>query len=263
MIRNLKLNKIVWYSITVLALYAAIWGLVHPEIYTGLMPQKFVAAQFAQDWLTILVSILLLVLIYRTTEKSYKSPIAILGIIGSLAYLYGIFSIERVYNPLYFVYLAIFGGSVYSAIYLVASFDRKALEKVSVPAVVRNSSAVFSLVIAGLFSLLWVSALVPIIQAKNQIQNLYSIYLLDLAFVMPAFVMTAVMTFRKKVMGYVLTPAMFILGIFVIFPLGLGELAKPRYGMAVDVKSMAMSFVLSGLFFLFAVWQLWKMEVAK
>jgi hypothetical protein len=75
-------------------------------------------------------------------------------------------------------------------------------------------------------------------------------------------VITAIQTFRKNPLGYILTPAMDIVGIFVIFPLGLGELAQPLYGLPVDPKSMIMSFTLSGLFLLAVIWQLWKMKVA-
>ena len=56
--------------------------------------------------------------------------------------------------------------------------------------------------------------------------------------------------------GFFIDSAMYVLGIFVIFPLGLGELAKPYYGMNVDVKGMIMSFVLSGLFLILATVQL-------
>jgi len=128
---------------------------------------------------------------------------------------------------------------------------------------VKYTTAVFSLLIATLFSLLWISALLPLMATKTQIQNLFSIYLLDLVFVMPSFVITAVMTFRKNPLGYVLTPAMFILGIFVIFPLGLGELAKPMFGLVIDYQGMIMSFLLSAMFLIGAIWQLAKLHAVQ
>ena len=121
----------------------------------------------------------------------------------------------------------------------------------------------FRSLIATLFSLLWISALLPLMATKTQIQNLFSIYLLDLVFVMPSFVITAVMTFRKNPLGYVLTPAMFILGIFVIFPLGLGELAKPMFGLVIDYQGMIMSFLLSAMFLIGAIWQLAKLHAVQ
>lgn len=263
--KNLKLNKILWSATTLLALVASTYGLFNNDIYQNLMPIGFVAAQYTQDILTILVCFLLGFLIFRTTEKNYKESIIIIGIISSLAYLYGIFSIERVYNSMYLVYLAILSIAFFTVIYSISSFREDLVSKIEVPKVIRNSTAVFSVIVGILFSLLWISALLPLMRTGNQIDNLYSIYLLDLAFAMPAFFITAVMTFLKKPMGYVLTPIMYILGIFVIFPLGLGELAKmlQRFNMVPDTKSMIMSFTLAGLFFVGAVVQLWKMEVKK
>jgi hypothetical protein len=80
---------------------------------------------------------------------------------------------------------------------------------------------------------------------------LYSIYILDLCFVMPAFIITAVMSLRRMPLGILLAPAMMILGFFVIFPLGLNELAKPAAGMAVSLGPMAVSFVFA--FFMLSI----------
>lgn len=263
MLRNLRTLKILWFAATTLALIAAAIGLIDQSIYDGLLPTNFIAAQLPQDILTVAVCATLFWLIATTTDKSIVKPTIIMGMMGSLAYLYGIFSIERVYNMLYLVYLAIFGTSLFSVAYGVGSIDKAAIRTVDVPKAVHRTTAGFSVFIAVLFSLLWVSALLPLMAHKDQIENLYSIYLLDLVFVMPAFATTAVMSFRRKPLGFVLTPAMFILGIFVILPLGLGELAKPFYDQAVDVKSMTMSFVLSGCFIAGAAWQLAKLRHQK
>ncbi len=239
------------------------FGLIDNSIYDGLFPLNFIAAQFSQDWLTIVVCLFLAYLIFSTKPDSIKRPIIIVGIMGSLAYLYGIFSIERVYNVLYLVYLADPGHLFFSVVFSISSFNPDVLKTLSVKKVVRYTTAIFSLLIAGLFSLLWISALLPLMAAKNQIQNLYSIYLLDLVFVMPSFIITAVLTFKHNPLGYVLTPAMFILGYFVIFPLGLEELAKPMFGLAVDIQSMSMSFLLSALFLIGAIWQLVKLRTVQ
>ncbi|MCX5780480.1 MAG: hypothetical protein NTV45_06610 [Firmicutes bacterium] len=242
---------------------AAVYGLLNNGIYRNLMPAGFVAAQYSQDILTIIVCALLLFLIQCTTEKSFKEPIIIIGILGSLAYLYGIFSIERVYNILYLVYLAILSVTFYTGIYSISSFRTEIVAQINVPKLVRNTTAAFSVLVGGLFTVLWINALLPLMATGNQIDNLYSIYILDLVFIMPAFFITAIMTFRRQPLGYVLTPALYILGIFVIFPLGLGELAKmlPQFGMTPDFKSMTMSFVLAGLFLLGSTVQIRTMEI--
>jgi hypothetical protein len=263
MINNLKLNKTLWGVTTALAFLAAVYGLINNSIYFDLFPLKYVAAQYPQDWLTILVCLLLTYLIVTTKPDSIKRAIIIMGIMGALAYLYAIFSIEQVYNVLYLVYLGILGTAFFSIAVTIYSLDREKIRNVDAARGVRTTTAIFSLLIAILFVFLWVSALLPLMAAKSKIPVLYSIYILDLVFVMPSFAITAVQTFRKNPLGYILTPAMDIVGIFVIFPLGLGELAQPIYNLPVDPKSMIMSFTLSGLFILAAAWQLWKIKVKQ
>lgn len=161
---------------------------------------------------------------------------------------------------MYLFYLAIFGASFYSLIFTLFSLNHKDVDKIKVPKLTRSVTAIFSIIVGLIFTFLWVSALLPLMKSGNQINNLYSIYILDLSFVMPAFFIAAILTFLKKPLGYILTPAIDIVGIFVIFPLGLGELAKPFFGMTPDYQGMTMSFVLSGLFLFAAAWQLITMK---
>jgi hypothetical protein len=61
-------------------------------------------------------------------------------------------------------------------------------------------------------------------------------------------------------LGFVFSPAIFILGFFVIFPLGLGEIAKPYYGQTANYGSMMMSFVFSVFMLTIAFLQLKKLK---
>ncbi len=112
------------------------------------------------------------------------------------------------------------------------------------------------MLIAVLFNILWIMSLLPLMQEHNRIEYLYSIYILDLAFIMPAFFVTAIMSLRKMSFGILMTPAMMIVGFFVIFPLGLNELAKPAFGMAINYGSMLFSFIFSLYMLALAYFQL-------
>jgi hypothetical protein len=103
-------------------------------------------------------------------------------------------------------------------------------------------TAISSIIIAVMFTFLWTMALIPLMRHHDRIDFLYSIYILDLCFIMPAFVITAVMSLRKLPFGILMEPAIMIMGFFVIFPLGLNELAKPSAGMVTNVAAMAVSF---------------------
>jgi hypothetical protein len=262
-LKNLKTNRTLWTITTLFTLSAAILGVLYPGLYSKVVTSNLILGAYAQDLLTIIVSIALLVLVFFTKRNDFKKQAVILGLIGSFWYLYGIFTIEQAYNPAYYLYLAIFSLSFWTIAYSLVSLDTEIVTSLSVPRTIRMISAGFSLAIAVLFNFLWISALYPLVLTGTKIESLYSIYILDLCFVMPAFVITAALLLRKRGLGILMTPSMYILGIFVIFPLGLGELAKPYFGLAADNTSMIMSFVFSALFLIFAALNLRYMKWVK
>jgi hypothetical protein len=242
MILNLTLNKIFWSIPAILALLAALAGVLFNGIYLNLFPKDFLPGAFPQDILTIIVSILLLVLIKITRQNDVKRQIVIIGLLGSLFYLYGIFTIERVYNWFYLLYAMIFASSFWAIIYSLSGFRSEGFSTLRINIRMLKITAISSIVIAVIFTFLWTMALIPLMRDHNRIEFLYSIYILDLCFIMPAFFITAVMSLRRLPLGILMGPAIMIMGFFVIFPLGLNELAKPSAGMAISVGPMIVSF---------------------
>lgn len=111
---NLKLAKILWSLATLLALLAALPGVIFKNIYNGLFPADFLPGAFPQDVLTILVCMFLFWLIAITGQNDVKKQVIIIGLLGSFFYLYGIFTIERVYNWFYLLYSAVFAASFWT-----------------------------------------------------------------------------------------------------------------------------------------------------
>lgn len=243
MIHNLRTARIFWGIAAAFALLSALGGVMFRGAYIGLFPKDFLPGAFSQDILTILVCALLFVLIGITGQNDIKKQVIIIGLIGSLFYLYGIFTIERVYNWFYLLYAAAFASSFWSLVYSLAGFRPEAVSRARLNGGMLKTSAVSSIVIAVIFTVLWTLALIPLMRDRARIEYLYSIYILDLCFIMPAFFITAIMSLRNKPLGILMTPAIMILGFFVIFPLGLNELAKPSAGMAINYGPMAVSFV--------------------
>ena len=162
----------------------------------------------AQDIITVLLSVFLLFLIYSTKENEIKKQVIIIGVLGSQFYLYGIFTMERVYNIFYLVYLAIFALSFWTVIYSLVGFRSQKFQNLRLKSGMLNTTAISSIVIAVIFIFLWVMSLLPLMQEHNRIEFLYSIYILDLGFVMPAFIITAIMSFQRKPFGILMAPAM-------------------------------------------------------
>ncbi len=263
MIRNLQMSKIFWYITTALAFFSALAGVVSRDIYINVFPDEYLPGTFLQDVLTLLVCLFLIYLIAATKESDAKKQVIIIGLLGATFYLYGIYTIERVYNEYYLLYAATFASSFWSIIYSLSGFRSAAFADLKVGGGIVRTSAVSSIAIGVLFTFLWTAALIPLMREHNRIEFMYSIYILDLCFIMPGFFMLAVMSLRKQPFGILFTPAMMILGFFVIFPLGLNELAKPSAGMTIQYGPMAMSFLFACFMLALAVVQLRAIRIGE
>ncbi len=256
MVGNLRLAKVLWTVTAGLAFIAALGGVLSKGIYVGLFPPDFLPGAVLQDVLTLLVCITLLVLTWTTKQGDVRRQVIIIGLLGALFYLYGIFTIERVYNWLYLVYAAVFAASFWSLVHTLAGYRGEAVAGLRLNTGMLRLTAFSSILIAIIFTFLWTASLIPLMRAHNRIEFLYSIYILDLCFVMPAFVISAVMALRRMPLGILMGPALMITGFFVIFPLGLNELAKPAAGMAMSVGPMLVSFIFAAYMLILAGLQL-------
>ena len=259
MLQKFSWNRTLWLITAALSLIAALIGVLDPHIYSKVISRTLMPGTFSQDLMTIIASIILLVLAVCAKKDAKKTQIVILGLLGYLFYAYGIFVIERVYTIFYLVYMAIFGLSFWSIAYGAANIRREVLQTVTLSRPMRYISAVGSLLQPLLFYPLWIISLLPLIETGRKIEFLYSVYILDLCFIMPAFAILAIMTIKKRGLGLVLTPAMFVLGFTLIFSLAIGELVKPLYNLAPDIAGLTMSLLLSLLFLVLAGLHLWKL----
>ncbi|TFC04389.1 hypothetical protein E3O42_05185 [Cryobacterium adonitolivorans] len=80
--------------------------------------------------------------------------------------------------------------------------------------------------------------LIPLMRDRDQIDSLYSIFILDLGFIMPAFLILAVLALSNHGVGLVLLPSLYVLGFTLIFSLALAELVKPVVGTAPDLLGL-------------------------
>jgi len=253
-------RRILTLLVVIPAFLSALGGILIPHIYDGLFPKDFIPGALPQDVLTLLVCIVLLALTFSRYKDDLKANVIVIGLYGSLWYLYGIVTIERVYNWFYLLYATTFATSFWSLIYSIAAIEWRSLScELSKP--IRKLTGIASISIATLFTVVWISSLIPLMIAHDRIEFLYSIYILDLCFVMPAFFMLGVMTLKGERAGILLTPAMMILGFFVIFPLGLNEVAKGFSHLAVSAGPMVVSFGFSIFMLILAFVQLRQMRV--
>ncbi|HDS58976.1 MAG TPA: hypothetical protein ENN54_01595 [Thermoplasmatales archaeon] len=262
MLQNIGKHRVLWLSAALLSLAAATVGVANPSIYDEVVSKDIMPGVFSQDLFTLGASLAALLLAFRTGERDTLRQIAALGIMGYLFYGYGIYVIEQVYTALYFAYLAVFGLASYAIVFFLADVYRENLPKVRLPHSIRMAAVVFLLLNAVMFSIIWTSQLLPLIQSADRIDYLYSIYILDLCFIMPAFVVVAAMAVKKQALGLLLTPALLVTGFTVLAPLALAEALKPPlYDLAMDTASLGLFLALSTIFLALAALYFWKIEI--
>jgi len=126
---------------------------------------------------------------------------------------------------------------------------------------VRAASAAGALLQPVLFYPLWVATLLPLMAQRNQIRSLYSVFILDLCFIMPAFIVLAVLVLRNRGFGLVLLPALFVVGFTLVFSLAVAELVKPVFDQRVSVPALVPWIGMSLLFLVLTVIHLWRLRL--
>jgi len=254
MIKNLTLNKILYGLTGLLALIAGVIGVLRPGMYDPVVISRIIPGVFTQDLLVVVASLVMIGLAVSMRPDDYRKTIVILGILGFLFYAYGIYAMEQVYTSLYLLYLAILALSFYTMAVSLASLDRSALRALELPPGVRYASAGYGVLIAVMFNIIWISQLIPLLRTNDRIENTFSVFVIDLVFIMPSFVITAYLAVRERAVGLVGLPALFIVGVGILSPLALAELLKPsRYGLPLNPGDFWLWMILSGIFLVVTV----------
>jgi hypothetical protein len=249
-----------WLIAGVLSVVTAGWGLLDPGIYVGLIAPATRPGALSQDVITVFAGVTLCGLALVGTRVGPKAELIGLGLLVYLFYGYGIYVIERVYNVLYLNYLAIFGIAAWMLVLGAVDVVHRIADRAWLTRVFSKISAGGALLQPLIFYPLWISMLIPIMVTREQIDSLYSIFILDLVFIMPAFLLVAVGQFRGRGWAVVLTPVMFILGAVLIFSLALGELVKPAFGSPITMAGLLPPTLLTALFVVLAVLHLKKLS---
>jgi hypothetical protein len=250
MLERERLNRILWAITGGLTVIAAVGGLVAPALYSRVVPPAVLPGAISQDVVSVAVGAALVVLAATARAPRYRQQVLAFALLGYLFYGYGVYSIEQVYNALYLVYLAVFALSFWSLVLGVAGLRREVLAGARLPRWVRIASFSGALLQPLVFYPMWIAALLPLMAEHRQIRSYFSIYVLDLCFIMPAFLVLAILLLRGRGFGLVLAPAMFVFGGALMLSLALGPVLAPEGGQHIDAGAATLTvlfFALAGL----------------
>ena len=245
--------RVGWLLTGALSVVTAGWGLVDPGIYLGVIASATRPGALSQDLISLAAGLALCGLAVPRTRAGPKTELVALGLLGYLFYAYGIYVIERVYNGWYLNYLAIFGLAAWLGVLGAVDVVHRTADRATLARRLSRVSAVGALLQPLIFYPLWISMLIPLMLHRDQIDSLYSIFILDLVFIMPAFLLVAVGLFRARSWAVLLAPVLFVLGAVLIFSLALGELVKPAFGSPITAAGVVPPTLLTVLFAALAI----------
>jgi len=261
--QRLKKLKILWQIILLPALISAAVAILNPGIYSKVVSDYVLPGVIAQDIITVLSAATALLLIYLNKIENPKTRIAILGIMGYLFYGYGIYVIEQIYTVFYLVYMMIFALASFVIVYQIINIAADLPSRVTVSKRVRIFAAGFLLVNPLIFLPLWISQLIALIATGRKPEFTYSVYILDLCFIMPAIIAVAYMAIKNKGMGLLLTPAVLIKGFTLLFSVALGGIIRFAETQSGNMTEILFYLVLSLVFLLLTIYYLRKLEIQE
>lgn len=204
----------------------------------------FAAQGIGQDIVNLfIISPLLLITSFLAYKKNNAAMLIWSGAIFYLIYSYVIYTFSIHFNSLFIVYCFILGLSFYSFMYFILSqISEQVIDWYSSNIHIKTIS-VFLIVIAILFYFLWLSEIIPAL-IKNKIPKSINenglitnpVHVLDLSVVLPGLLVTAIFLLKKKLLGFLLTPAMLMFCILMSLAIAGMVIVMRMKGIESDVS---------------------------
>jgi hypothetical protein len=252
----------IWLWLSVLASLLAVAGsiiaLSVPSIYASLTP-AFLPQALAQDIANLaVVSPAWLILAALALRGSLRAYLLWLGVLTFTVYNYVIYTFSVPFGPLFLLWVAVLGLSLYALIGGVTAIDHTAVESSFTSRGAITGIAWFLIVTAVLFGLLWLSEDVPALLSGSRPASVVDmalptnpVHILDLGFFLPAVITTGVMLLKKKPLAYSVAPAFIVFLVLTGIPILLTPVVQAARGetaaWGVVVPIGALTLILLGL----------------
>jgi hypothetical protein len=217
-----------WLSIgaVLLAIAGSVIGLAVPSIYASLTP-AFLPQALAQDIANLaIVSPAWLILAALALRGSLRAYLLWLGLLTFTVYNYVIYTFSIPFGPLFYLWVAVLGLSLYALIGGVAVVDQEVVASSYTSRRAVNVTAWLLIITVVLFGLLWLSEDVPALLSGSRPQSVVDmalptnpVHILDLGFFLPAGIATGVMLLKQKALAYSVAPAFLVFLILTGIPI--------------------------------------------
>lgn len=185
-------------------------GIFLPFVYAKETP-SWAAQGMGQDVVNLLVVVpAMAVCIYRAARGSLRSVLILFGLLLYAIYSYVLYAFFVHFNALFPIYVAVLGLSFYALVGMLMEMDSIAVR--SLFAAKRGRAASAYLMASGVaFAVLWLASIASAIATGSTPPDVIEaglpvnpVHVLDLAFVLPGTIVTAVLLWRRRPLGFLL-----------------------------------------------------------
>lgn len=262
-------DPILWSTIAIALLVAitSVAGLFWPATYARETAYSRTGG-YSSDLIDLfLVLPVLLVSGVRGYRGSLPARLVWLGTLGYLLYNFAIYAFGVRFNALFLVYVATLGLCFYAVVFSVRLIPVEQMAQTYGPRVPRMTVAIVFLVLAVQTAIFEVrSDVIAIVTGKipqniaDANQSIDFVHVLDLAFLLPALCITAILLLRRKAASYALAPALLTLLATMSIEIAIIIAVMGRKGFGTNVP-MITFFVALGVGFTALLW--WYFSSAK
>jgi hypothetical protein len=184
---------------------AALCGLLIPGFYTGSLNSIPAAERMGQDAFSALLCLGMALFSLLRQSIVPKGRFIVAGGLTYVAYIQAWFSFGLVFSPLYPLYIALFGSSIFLAGREIVSLLKEDFLKPEESGFPRKSAAVVSILCVAGIGTAEILILARYLAAGGAGLNPYDVYIvLDLGLVFPAIIIASVMSLWRKRHGALL-----------------------------------------------------------
>lgn len=192
---------------SLLTILAAAIGLFTANYYPIASATYRVAVK-SQDLIAFVAALIILAAVYRTWQGSTRAVIVWAGCLGYLIYSYLLLTMDKIFTPIFPVYIAILGLCLYSLIGLLGRLNADKFR----PSISESMPVRFIAVVLAIPLILippWIAFISdPVLRVQPN--ALTTVNVIDLSFVIPACLLSAYLIWRKQVWGYVFSGVMLV-----------------------------------------------------
>lgn len=209
-----------------------------------------VAQGKAGDFVTLVMGIpLLLTALYLTNKGSFRGRLMLTGTLGYFLYTYMSYTFLWHYNPLFVGYVGLMSLCLYAFVLSLMSFEIEKIPAMFTEKLPIGFLAGFQLFVGIGIGILWLAKIGPSILVGSVpvgLEHYSSLVIqgMDLGFIVPTAILSAILLLKKSPMGYLLTAVIIVKGFTM-----LTALSAMIINMA--LKGVAMNWVEVGLFPIF------------